>query len=72
MCFLNLCAMFLAVHSSLATAFQKCLLLPSSLHTYGQYIWIVLSREAVILGSIFFPSSGLVENFGVVKFILGL
>lgn len=49
MCFINLYIMFLAVHSSLAIVFQKCLLLPSS----QTYIWTVSSREAVVLGSNF-------------------
>lgn len=69
MCFVNLYLMFLAVPSSLATAFQRCLLSPSR----QTYIWTVLSREAIVqLGNNFLPSSGLVENFGVVKFFLGL
>lgn len=52
MCFVNLDLMFLEVHSLLASAFQKCLLLPSSLI----YIWTVLSRETIVhLGDNFFP-----------------
>lgn len=52
MCFVNLYLMFLAIHSSLATAFQKCFLSPSR----QTYVWTVLSREAVVqLGNNFFP-----------------
>lgn len=71
MCFVNLYMMFLPVHSSFIS---HCF---STMFAFAKrsdfYIWTILSREAIVqLGNNFFPSSCLVETFGVVKFIVGL